>query len=80
MLYCCAAELEFLQGTPNAHNSLVYARDGVRLLRERLKDPVRAISDTTLGAVATLATLEVRTYSPSIEPIRTYSASITKVI
>jgi hypothetical protein len=52
-------ELELLQGKPNIFHSERYTRESIRLLRQRIEDPGKSVSNETISAVATLATLEV---------------------
>ncbi|KUJ17158.1 uncharacterized protein LY89DRAFT_72922 [Mollisia scopiformis] len=58
ILQVSAVELELLQGKPNTFHSDKYTRESMRILRSRIEDPNEAVSDQTMSAVATLATLE----------------------
>jgi hypothetical protein len=59
MLLVSAFDLEWQRGTPNTFHSGKYTRECIRLLRDRVQDPVNGASNQTIGAVATLASLEV---------------------
>lgn len=63
MLQVSAVDLEWQTGKPNSFSSVKYTRESTRLLRDRLQHPVQGISNETIGAVATLAALEVNLYS-----------------
>jgi hypothetical protein len=59
MLQISAFELEWLRGYPNKYDLDKYHQEGIRMLRDRVQDPVTSISDETIAAVASLASLEV---------------------
>jgi hypothetical protein len=59
MLQVSACDLEWRKGVPNTFNSAKYEKDSLRLLWERLEDLVKASSDQIIGAVASMAALEV---------------------
>jgi hypothetical protein len=59
MLLVSAFDLEWQRGKPNTFHSEKYTKECIRLLRDRVQDPVSGASNQTIGAVATLASLEV---------------------
>jgi hypothetical protein len=59
MLQVAAVDLEWATKVPNTYHSDAYTKESLRLLREKLADPVSGISDKTIAAVATLAVVEV---------------------
>lgn len=59
MLLVSAFDLEWQKGKPNTFHSEKYTKECIRLLRDRVEDPVNGASNQTIGAVATLASLEV---------------------
>lgn len=59
MLLVSALDLEWHRENPNISYSERYTRECIRLLRDRVQDPVNGASNPTIGAVATLATLAV---------------------
>jgi hypothetical protein len=59
MLQVSALHLEWTQGEPNRFHSNLYARECIRLLKERVEGEGNAITDQTIGAVGALACLEV---------------------
>jgi hypothetical protein len=59
MLQVAAVDLEWATGVSNQYHSDAYSKESLRLLREKLEDPISGISDETIGAVATLAVDEV---------------------
>ncbi|KAH6673542.1 hypothetical protein B0J14DRAFT_50692 [Halenospora varia] len=58
MLQVSAIELESMRGMPNICHSDTYNRECIRQLRDRVEDPICGLSNETIGAVATLASLE----------------------
>ncbi|KAI9054752.1 hypothetical protein LZ554_001901 [Drepanopeziza brunnea f. sp. 'monogermtubi'] len=61
-MFLVANELEWKRAKSDAFHSSVYSRDVIRLLQERIDDPIKAISDASIGAVATLASIDVIAY------------------
>ena len=59
MLQVSAFELEWLRGYPNTYDLDKYHQEGIRMLRDRVQDPVTSVSNETIAAVASLASLEV---------------------
>ena len=59
VLQVSAFELEWRRGIPNTFHSEAYARECIRLLKDRVENSVSGISDQTIAAVATLASIEV---------------------
>jgi hypothetical protein len=62
MLHSSALDLEALLESPNKFHSEVYFGEIIRLLRDRLPDPLLCASDATMGSVAVLAAAEVSEY------------------
>lgn len=58
-LQVAAVDLESAKEKPNAHSSNALSKESLRILRERLEDPVSGISDATIAAVSMLAVIEV---------------------
>ena len=58
-LLVSALDLEWQWEKPNTFHSEKYTKECIRLLRDRVQDPVNGASNQTIGAVATLASLEV---------------------
>ena len=65
MLLVSAFDLEWQKGKPNTFYSKKYTKECIRLLRDRVEDPVNGVSNQTIGAVATLASLEVGLLYPA---------------
>jgi hypothetical protein len=59
-LQVSARSLERRQGLKWSKYSDIVARECVRLLRERVQDPVLGLSNHTLGAIARMMEVEVR--------------------
>ena len=69
ILQVSAFDLEWQKGEPNSHHSEKYAKECIRLLRDRVQDPVYSASNQTIGAVATLASLEASLPGPIFQPL-----------
>jgi hypothetical protein len=59
-LLSCAVHLENLQGRRDSLNAGLLRMSTITLLRERIQDQELSISDQSIGAVLTLAGVEVR--------------------
>ena len=68
VLLASAFDLESHSGKPNTFYSERYTAECMQLLRARLRDPVCAASNQTIGAVATLASLAVSDPSNILDP------------
>jgi hypothetical protein len=58
-LQVAAVDLEWAKEKPGAHSSNALSKESVRILRERLKDPILGTSDETIAAASMLAVIEV---------------------
>jgi hypothetical protein len=58
-LLSCAVHLENLQGRRDSLNAVLLRMSTITLLRERIQDQELSISDQSIGAVLTLAGVEV---------------------
>lgn len=64
ILQISAMELEFLIQKPNTYHSENYTLESIRLLRSRIHSSDEGITNHTLAAVATMASLEVWSDTP----------------
>ena len=54
-----AVHLDLLRGTQSNHKTLVHKGETIRRINDRLQSSTETISNTTIGAVAMLAAMEV---------------------
>lgn len=57
-----AVHLDLLRGTQNNHKTLIHKGETIRRINARLQSSTETVSNTTIGAVAMLAAMEVMLY------------------
>ena len=66
ILQASGLKLECLKPSPNAFHYETYSRESIETLRQRVEDSRARVFDHTIGAVATLAALAVRSWISGI--------------